>query len=134
MTKKELNQLQYEIVGAAVDVHRELGPGLLESVYQKCFQRELEDRGFEVMTELPVHIEYKGYSLDADLRCDLLVGDIVIELKAVEKIHPVHSAQLLTYMRLLRRPKGLLINFCSDNLVHSGLKVLVNEYFRNLPE
>lgn len=96
-TKKYLNDLTYNVIGAAIEVQKNVGPGLLESVYHKCLKHELEYRSISYQSELGVRLEYKGLAVDADLRCDLLVEDqIVVELKAVESILPVHEAQLLT--------------------------------------
>lgn len=135
MNKKTLDQLQYDIVGAAIEVHRQLGPGLLESVYQKCLVHELTLKGFVVQSEFWVKLEYKGIDLDTELKCDLLINGIfVIELKSIEGILPVHEAQLLTYMRILEKPKGLLINFNCANLVKEGVKSFVNEIYRTIPE
>ena len=134
MTKKEVTKLSYEIVGCAIEVHKEIGPGLLESVYEKCLKRELELKGFKVKKQVSVPVDYKGLDLDVDLRLDLLVNDtIIIELKTVENILPVFEAQILTYMKLLKKPQGLLINFYTDNITKS-LKPFVNEYFRELPD
>lgn len=133
-TKKQTTQLSYQIVGYAIKVHQELGPGLLESVYEKCLKYELEQNGYEVKQQLSVPIQYKGLDLETDLRLDLLVNNqIIVELKAVEVLHPVFEAQLLTYMKLLKKPQGLLINFFTDNITKS-LKPLVNEYFSELPD
>jgi len=134
MTKKEVTQLSYKIVGCAIEVHKELGPGLLESVYEKCLRRELELRGYTVKQQVNVPVDYKGISLDVDLRLDLLVNDtIIVELKAIENILPVHEAQLLTYMKLLKKPQGLLINFFTDNITKS-MKPFVNEIFKELED
>ncbi|MCF6366764.1 MAG: GxxExxY protein [Bacteroidales bacterium] len=134
MTKKEVTQLSYDIVGCAIEVHKELGPGLLESVYEKCLRRELELKGYKVKQQVNVPVEYKGLSLDVDLRLDLLVNNtIIVELKAIENILPVHEAQLLTYMKLLKKPQGLLINFFTDNITTS-MKPFVNEYFKELED
>ena len=101
-----------EVIGAAIEVHRVMGPGLIESVYEKCLQRELELRGLKVAKQMSVTVEYKGLVFEDNLRCDLLVEDcLLVELKAVETLHPVNKAQLLSYMRLLDVPIGLLINF-----------------------
>lgn len=100
------------IIGAAIEVHRNLGPGLLESVYQACLVREFLDRGIPFKQQLELPICYKGRHVDGEFRIDLLVYDeVVVELKAIEKALDVHEAQLLTYMRLSRKPVGLLINF-----------------------
>jgi GxxExxY protein len=100
------------IIGAAIEVHRNLGPGLLESVYQACLVREFLDRGIPFKQQLELPVFYKGRHVDGEFRIDLLVYDeVVVELKAIEKVLDVHEAQLLTYMRLARKPVGLLINF-----------------------
>ena len=135
VTKKLLNELTYKIVGCAIDVHRQLGPGLLESVYQKCFIRELCLGNLKFASQLAATINYNGVILDADLRLDVLVEDfIIVELKSMEGILPVHEAQLLTYMKLLQKPKGILINFNCINIFKEGQKTLVNEYFAQLPD
>lgn len=134
MTKKEITQLSYEIVGCAINVHKHLGPGLLESVYQKCMVSELIRNGFFVQQQISVPIVFNGLVIDADLRLDLLVNNlIVVELKASENLHPVYEAQLLSYMRLLEKPQGLLINFFTDNISKS-VKPMVNDIFQNLPD
>jgi GxxExxY protein len=134
MTKKEITQLSYEIVGCAIEVHKELGPGLLESIYEKCLERELKLKGFKVLHQVMVPVYYKGINMDVDLRLDLLVNDtVVVELKTVEYILPVHEAQLLTYMKLLQKPQGLLINFYTDNITKST-KPFVNKYFSELDD
>lgn len=134
MTKKEVTDLSYKIVGCAIKVHKELGPGLLESIYEKCLKYELEKNGFNVKQQLVVKLKYDELIFDSDLKVDLLVNDsVVIELKSVEKLMPVHEAQLLTYMKILKRPQGLLINFNTTNIT-SELKPLVNEFFAKLAE
>ena len=134
MTKKEVTQLSYDITGCAIRVHRALGPGLLESVYQKCLAHELITQGYAVVNQMAVPVEYDSITIETDLRLDLLVDDtVVVELKAVEHVLPVHEAQLMTYMKLLQKPQGLLINFFTDNISKS-LKPYVNEYFRALPD
>lgn len=134
MTKKEVTQLSYDIVGCAITVHKTLGPGLLESVYEKCLKEELEFQGFKVETQQKVKLEYRNVQIETELRLDLLVNDIIIvEIKSIENLLPVHEAQLLTYMSLLEKPQGLLINFYTDNITKS-VKPLVNEYFKNLNE
>ena len=116
ITQNYINELYYRIVGCAIEVHKELGPGLLESIYQKCLLKELELKGFEVDEQIIIPVSYKGDSLDCDLRLDILVEDLVIvELKSVETMLPIYKAQLLTYMKLLKKPKGLLINFIKLN-------------------
>jgi len=134
MTKKEITQLSYEITGLAIKVHKELGPGLLESIYEKCLHYELVKNGYLVQQQLLVPVTYENLLMEVDLRLDLLVNDlIVVELKATENLHPVYEAQLLTYMKLLKKPQGLLINFFTDNIAKT-MKPFVNEYFRILPD
>ncbi len=100
------------IIGAAIEVHRHLGPGLLESAYEQCLCHELHLRGLRFRCQVDFPLSYKGLKLDCGYRIDLIVGDeVVVELKAVEKVLPVHEAQLLTYMKLASKPVGLLINF-----------------------
>lgn len=101
-----------EIIAAAIEVHRHLGPGLLESVYETCLAHEMSARGLEVRRQLSLPVEYKGQSIDVGFRIDLLVNDaVVVELKAIEGINRVHESQLLTYLKLSKKRVGLLINF-----------------------
>ena len=133
MTKKQVTQLSYDIVGAAIKVHKTLGPGLLESVYEKCLKYQLKKEGHEVIQQVIVPVSYDNLVFDTNLRLDLLVDDIIIvELKAIDHILPVHEAQLLTYMKLLEKPQGLLINFYTDSITKS-MKPFVNEFFQDLP-
>lgn len=135
VTKTEVDRISRAVIGSAIEVHRTLGPGLLESVYQKCLTRELQLRNFHVVTHLKVPIEYKDVAIEADLRLDILVNDlIVVELKAVEAINPIHEAQLLSYMKLLNKPKGILINFCCVNIFKHGQRTFVNEIYAALPD
>jgi GxxExxY protein len=135
VTKSYLKDLVYRVTGAAIEVHKELGPGLLESVYHKCLKEELVLRNIQFQSELRVPVSYKGIDIDTELRCDLFVEDIlVVELKAVEYVLPVHEAQILTYMKLLNSPEGVLINFNVSNLFNEGQKTFVNEFYRNLPK
>jgi len=109
LTKVQIKDLTYQINGAAIEVHKSLGPGLLESVYHKCLVHELNIREISFTSELSVPVNYKGLHLETELRCDLFIENtIVVELKAVEKILPIHEAQLLTYMNLLEAPSGIL--------------------------
>jgi GxxExxY protein len=133
MTRKYLDDLTYKIIGAAIEVHKVLGPGQLESVYHKCMELELKLRGISFQTEKVVEIVYKGTTVNAELRCDLLVEDaIVVELKAVQEILPVHKAQILSYMNLLEKPKGILINFNVTNIYNEGQQTFVNKIFERL--
>ncbi len=135
LTKSYLKNLTYKVTGAIIEVHKHLGSGLLESVYHKCLKHELALRGIEFKSELNVPVHFKGLNLDTDLKCDLFVENILpIELKSVKEILPIHEAQLLTYMKLLDAPKGLLINFNVKNVYNEGHKTFVNELFRNLKE
>ncbi|MBO9617429.1 MAG: GxxExxY protein [Niabella sp.] len=134
MTKKQVTQLSYDITGYAIKVHKALGPGLLESVYEKCLKYELQQNGYQVQQQLIVPVVYNDIYIDTELRLDLLVNNcVVVELKAIEHILPVHEAKLLTYMKLLQKPQGLLINFFTDNISRS-LKPFVNEFFAWLPD
>jgi len=130
-----LKDLTYKVTGAAIEVHKRLGPGLLESVYHKCLAKELELRKISFKSEYKIPYNYKGFDLDIELRCDFLIDDVlVVELKAIESILPVHEAQILTYMKLLEVPKGLMLNFNVENLYYDGQKTYVNQIFQNLPE
>jgi GxxExxY protein len=100
------------IIGAAIEVHRHLGPGLLESAYRRCLLHELRLRDVPVMSEVAIDLEYKGLLVPASYRIDLLVADrVIVEVKAVDQVNPIHEAQLLTYLRLSSRKAGLLLNF-----------------------
>lgn len=135
MTKLELDGLTYEVIGCAIEVHKQLGPGLLEAVYERCFVRELEVSGIEFQTQVSLPVLYKGDVLDASLRIDVLVENkLVVELKAIDDLRAVHTAQILTYMKLLQKPKGVLINFNCTNIMREGQKTLVNEYYKLLPD
>jgi len=135
ITQKFLDELTYKVIGCAIEVHKQLGPGLLESVYEKCFIRELSLKGLNYQTQQSVPVHYKGVQLDAELRFDVLVENLVIaELKSIDGLLPVHEAILLTYMKLLEKPKGILINFNCTNIFKEGQKTLVNEYYAALPK
>ena len=134
ITKSYINNLAYKIVGCAIEVHKQLGPGLLESVYETCFVDELNSNGFYVQRQVPIPIIYKGKDLGTNLILDLLVNElIIIELKAVEVIIPVYKAQLLSYLKLTGKPKGLLINFHCEN-IKDHLVPLVTAEFAKFPE
>ncbi|HHH46651.1 MAG TPA: GxxExxY protein [Thiotrichales bacterium] len=123
----DVDALSHRIIGAAIEVHRHLGPGLLESAYRICLSRELQYGGFDVKTEVPVTVRYKGVVITEAYRMDMLVEDsVVVELKAVDKIHERHKAQLLTYLRLTGKRLGLLINFNETALRH-GIRRVVHQ-------
>ena len=135
VTQRYLDDLTYEVVGAAIEVHKIMGRGLLESVYHQCLKEELAHRKINFLTEMKIPVIYKDKELEIDFRCDLFVEDcLVVELKSVKEVTPVFEAQLLTYMKLLKSPKGILINFNCSNIFHDGQKTFVNEYFRKLPK
>ncbi|WP_426481065.1 GxxExxY protein [Chryseobacterium sp. R2ACT005] len=134
MTKKEITQLSYEITGFAIKVHKALGPGLLESVYEECLKIELIKNGYDAKQQLYFPINYEGIEVETKLVVDLLVNDTIIkELKAVEEVLPIHKAQLLTYMKVLKKPQGLLINFFTNNITKS-MKPFINDFFKELPD
>jgi GxxExxY protein len=133
MTKSYLTDLIYKVNGAAIEVHKTLGPGLLESVYHKCIVHELTLRKINFKTELFIPVNYKGLNLDVDLRCDLLVEDaLIVEFKSVDTVLPIHIAQLITYMKLLKLPIGLMINFNCSHIFKEGQKTYVNELYEEL--
>jgi GxxExxY protein len=135
ITKKHIDDLTYRIIGCAIEVHKLLGPGLLESTYLKCFCHELYIKSIAHFDQLIVPLNYKDILLESEFRLDTLVEDlIVVELKAMDGILPVHEAQILTDMKLLQKPKGILINFNCLNIFQSGQKTFVNEYYANLPD
>lgn len=117
MDPVERDPLTAEIIGAAIQVHKALGPGLLESAYEACLELELASRSLVVERQVGVPVSYRGVQLDCGYRMDLLVDrQVIVEIKAIEKLLPVHEAQLLTYMKLSRLKRGLLFNFHSAHL------------------
>lgn len=135
ITKKYLNELTYKVIGCAIEVHKQLGPGLLESVYEKCFLKELELQGIKYKNQIWVPLQYKGLELNSELRLDVLVENILcVELKAQDGIYSIHEATMLSYMQMLQKPKGILINFHCVNIFKEGQKTLVNNLFSILPE
>ena len=123
----ELDDITGAIVDSAMKIHKELGPGLLESVYEVVLARTLEKRGFQVARQNPIRFEYDGMVFEEVFRTDLLIeGRVVVELKSVENLAAVHSKQLLTYLRLMNLPVGLLINFGAATL-KEGLHRIVNK-------
>jgi len=134
ITQHFINNLAYKVVGCAIEVHKHLGPGLLESIYHTCLLKEIELAGLTAAAEVLVPISYKGQHLGKDLKIDILVEKLlVIELKAVEVMIPLYQAQLLSYLKLTQKPKGLLINFNCENIT-SSLVSMVTPIFAELPK
>ncbi len=128
MNSADRDPLTYQIIGAAIEVHRSLGPGMLESAYEECFCFELVSRGLSVQRQTILPLVYKGVQLDIGYRPDLIIDrQVIVELKTVENILPVHEAQVLTYLRLTGLERGLLINFQSQPLTN-GIKRLVRNW------
>jgi GxxExxY protein len=128
----EINDITNMVIGAAMKIHSAIGPGVLESVYRKCLQHELHKAGLAVQSELKLPVHYDGLVLESGYRLDLLVQDrVVVELKCVDALLPIHKAQLLTYLRLANKPLGLLLNF---NVVHmrDGIRRILNNRYQNV--
>ena len=127
----ELNKITEDAIGAAIDVHRAIGPGLLESAYEECLCHELQLRNLPFQRQVPLAVEYKGVKLDCGYRLDILIAEVVvIELKSIQRFEPIHEAQLLTYLKLGGWSVGLLINF-NVPVLKSGIKRIVNNYKEN---
>lgn len=125
-TESSFRHKTHDIVGAAIEVHRRLGPGLLESAYQRCLAKELSLRGIRYQEQVPLPVEYRGLQLDCGYRLDLIVDQsVIVEVKAVAKVLPVHRAQVLTYLKLTSLRLGLLINF-NVEMLRSGLYRIIN--------
>jgi GxxExxY protein len=123
---QKADRLSHEVIGAAIEVHRHKGPGLIESIYERCLMRELELRNITSINQMRVPVEYKGYVFEEELRLDILVeNSLLLELKAVGKILPIHKAQLLSYMKLMNIPVGLLINFNEMKLVDGIYRMML---------
>jgi len=123
-----INKLSSRIIGAAIEVHKALGPGLLESTYEECICHELSIGGLSLERQKPLAVRYKGINLDCGYRLDVVVEDaIILELKSCEKIEPIHKAQLLTYLKLSGFKLGLLLNF-NVTLMREGIVRIVNEF------
>lgn len=126
--KDRLDSITRRIIGAAIEVHRRLGPGLLESAYEACMAHELRQIGFKVEQQKPLPVTYKDVKLDCGYRLDLVVEDpVIVDIKALERLAPIHDAQSLSYLRISNKRVGLIINF-HVRLLKSGLKRIVNEY------
>ena len=122
----ELNEITEAIIGCAIKVHRTLGPGLLESTYEVCLVHELAKMGLKVRAQVPLPVHYDGIRLDAGYKIDLLVEEkVIVELKAVDALHPLHEAQLLSYLKLSGKKLGLLINF-NVRMLKNGIKRIAN--------
>ena len=125
---KAKDPLSYKVIGCAMEVYNVLGPGLLESAYEKALIHELQINGLSVSSQVPVEMQYKGINLGEGLRLDLLVEDsLIVELKSIDELKPVHYKQLLTYLKLLDKRIGLLINF-NVNDFRDGIKRVVNDF------
>ena len=126
---EEIDRVSAETVDAAIRIHRELGPGLLESVYETVLAASLARSGLKVARQVPIDINYDGMRFEAAFRIDLLVDDqLVVEIKSLERIAPVHAKQLITYLRLMKQPVGLLLNFGGETM-KEGIRRLVNNYY-----
>ena len=118
------NDLSRRVIGAAIEVHRQLGPGLLESIYEECLHIEFETRGLSVTRQASIPIVYKGHAIEAVYRPDLIVNKtIIVEVKSVEKVVPVHKAQVLTYLKISSLPLGLILNFNTEILAHGITRI-----------
>lgn len=125
---KPIDAISGDVVDAAIRIHRELGPGLLESVYETLLAASLERMGYRVDRQKPVDIEFDGMKFDAAFGIDLLVDErLIVEIKSVERLNPAHAKQVLTYLRLTKQPVGLLLNFAGET-IKEGIRRLVNEY------
>ncbi len=128
MTNEQLNDLSKTILDSCITVHKEMGPGLLESIYELCLIRELEQRGIEATTQVSIPLLYKGAELSKDFRIDILVeNEIVLEIKSVEVLLPVHEAQIISYLKLSGKKLGFLINF-NVSLLKNGFKRFVHNF------
>lgn len=130
---QDLEAISGDVIDVAISIHRDLGPGLLESVYEMLLANKLARFGYSVSRQHPIDIEYDGMAFPAAFRIDLLVeGKLLVEIKSVEKLSPVHAKQLLTYLRLTKQPVGLLMNFGGETL-KEGLRRIVNDYRPSAP-
>ncbi|QIY84985.1 GxxExxY protein [Chryseobacterium sp. NEB161] len=133
ITQAYITDLTYTINGACIEVHKILGPGLLESVYHKCLEEEFRLRNINFQSELKIPIIYKGKEINCEFFCDFLIEElIVLELKSVSSITDIHKAQIINYINLMKKPKGILVNFNVKNLYHDGQETFVNKYYETL--
>ena len=130
---RHIDQMTGDVLDVALRLHRDLGPGLLESVYVALLARRLEAAGYAVITQQLIAAEFEGLRIEAAFRADLLIDDrLIVEVKSVERLMPLHSKQLLTYLRLLNQPVGLLLNFGGETL-KEGVRRIVNDYRPSAP-
>lgn len=135
ITKTKLDKITYDVNGALIEVHKILGPGLLESIYHRCLKYELDLRKIKYQSEVSLPFQYKDLDLSTDLRCDLLIENcIMIELKAVQEIVPYFKTKLINHMLLTEIPKGILVNFNVVNIMSEGHFTFVNKFYKNLPD
>lgn len=133
ITQAYITDLTYKINGACIEVHKILGAGLLESVYHKCLEEEFRLRNINFQSELKIPIIYKGKEINYDFFCDFLIEDlIVLEIKSVSQITDILKAQLINYINLMKKPKGILVNFNVKNLYHDGQETFVNRHYETL--
>lgn len=134
ITQKYIDHIVHEIIGCAIEIHKELGPGLLESAYEKCMIFLLKQKGFKVESQLEVPITFRELFIDKGFRLDLLVEDLVIvELKAVKEISDINKLQINTHLRLMKKPKGILINSHCTNIFYEGQQTFVTKEYARLP-
>lgn len=130
---KDIDQISGNVIDVALRLHRDLGPGLLESVYETVMAAKLEQMGYSVARQLPVDIQFEGLHFPAAFRVDLFVeGRLIVEIKSVERLNPAHAKQVLTYLRLTKQPVGLLLNFGGETL-KEGIRRLVNNHTPSAP-
>lgn len=135
LTKKHLDELTYNVLGAVIEVHKVMGPGLLEKIYRHCLEEEFKRKSIRFIREFPIAVHYKGKTLGVSYRCDFVIEEcLILEIKSVHGFSPNDEAQLLNYMNLLKYPKGILINFNCTNIFYEGQKTYVNPYFDALPD
>ncbi|WP_295201573.1 GxxExxY protein [uncultured Chryseobacterium sp.] len=133
ITKKYLNELTYRIIGACIDVHKIVGPGLYEEIYHKCLEREFDLLNIKYISELEIPLIYKDLKIDCKVKCDFLIENIIVlEIKSVAEIHNIHKAQTMNYMNMLKVPKSILVNFNVYNLYRDGTETFVNKDFEKL--
>jgi GxxExxY protein len=129
ISKAYVNQIAFDVVGCAIEVHRQMGPGLLEDIYEKCLLEELPSKELDAKSQVRIQLMYKGKVLDKYHVIDILVNDLAgVEIKAVEHLVPIYKAQLLTYLKLAGKPEGLLINFHVENITQSLVPLVTNEF------